>query len=165
MLLPALALVAEIAAQHLPLDEIAGIRLAESESVVSDRMRGFGPVTRSSGALGGVQLAAGSVKVTLCEGRVVHVERRLGQSVHEFARIAEDMLTVNGPPLSPDIFAIDYRRPPAAGGRQSTITVIRLSWAKAPAYFLGYSEVGDDHEVIEALNADNPCRAGQPPTH
>ena len=156
MFLPALMLAAAVTAKNLPLDVVAGVHLGESEALATDHIRQFGPVERQVGEGGAVTLTARDATVTVCQGRVVHVDLDIGRNVHDFARFAELFLKAHGPAESPEIWALDYAKS-ATGEVVVTSDIVRLTWAKAPAFSLAYSETGDVHEVFVALNAANPC--------
>ncbi|HEX5181959.1 MAG TPA: hypothetical protein VFW19_02285 [Allosphingosinicella sp.] len=157
----ALALIAApvAPAPDLPLDEIAGVRLDETDAAVMDYLRQSGPVERTPEGNGAIAIKAGDTNITICEGHVVHVDRNVGTSFHEFARSAGVFLKVHGAPNAPDIFAIDAARPASdpRGAAKVSLSTIRLTWAKAPHFILGLSEVNGRITVFIALNETSRC--------
>ena len=156
MILPFILLAVSATASNFPVDVVAGVRLGESEALATDHVRKFGQVERQVGERGEVTLKAGDAEVTLCRDRVVNVVLTVGRSVHDFAQFAEIYVKAHGPAQSPEIWTLDYGKL-ATGETVVRTDIVRLRWAKAPAFSLAYTEADDDHEVFVALNAPNSC--------
>jgi hypothetical protein len=145
---------------QLDLSQIQGVRLSDTEAAATATLSRWGNVTREPGERGAINLAIGRVAATVCEGRIVSVSQKLGTTFHQFAAFAEGLMEVRGAPERPDIFAIDGSRPASdpRGALTISASTIRLSWANAPNYILGFSEVSGEHTVWEALNQPHSCQ-------
>lgn len=164
MIAAALALVLQahtlenITPADLPQDSIAGIRLGEPQAAAITRLHEMGDhVEERAVDNGATEYVAGVLQVRTCRGVVDFVTLQL-EDFHMFATLAEAMIHVYGPPNTPDIMAM--------GDPQHAATVslaaVRLSWRRAPAYLLGYSEVSGERHAFETLAAPHsPC----PPTY
>ena len=155
MLLASLLLAAAVPARAPPVDEVAGVRLGDNEAAARRQIRRWGHVERHVREDGAVTLTAGDAAATLCQNEVVSAVLVIGHGLHDFARSAQFFLRTHGPALSPEIFALDAQR--SAAGKAAGTDIVRLKWAKAPAFSLAYSEAGDTHQLFVALNGSNPC--------
>ena len=163
MLLASLLALAGATAAPPPLDVIAGVRLGDGEAVARRQIRRRGQVVRQEGAGGAVTLTAGDASATICEGQVVKIVLVIGHGLHDFASAGQFFLRTHGPALSPEIYALDSSELGTA--EAATTDIVRLKWAKAPAFSLAYSQAGGADPVFVALNAPNPCdRVGGEPT-
>jgi len=160
LLLTSLLVAAGMAAGAPPVDNVAGVRLGDSEAAARRRIRRYGAVARQVADDGAVTLTAGAAAATLCRDEVVSMVLVIGHGFHDFARAGAHFLKTRGPALSPELYAIAPAG--SAAGAAVGTDIVRLKWAEAPAFSLAYSEAGDTHQVFVALNAPNPCgRSGE----
>jgi hypothetical protein len=147
----------EASTTDLPLDVVAGVHLGDDERAAMLALGKLGKVDRKTDEKHQILLTAPNIIVKICDNRVVHVSRDMATTFHEFAQFAGAWIKVHGEP-KPEIFAIDAARSASdpRGALTVKLSVLRLSWATAPAYFLGYFE-NDGSKVVEALNVNSKC--------
>ena len=156
----ALMLAAASADERVNLDEVATVRLGESEGVARSKLTEWGELKRTDDGNGQVTLVAGETTAILCTGKVVSVSREYLDGFDHFAALAELITKQYGPAKPADILRIAGERPATdpRGEMKISISGIRITWPAAPKYLLGYSEINGTKRAFESLNDKNPCK-------
>src|SRR4051794_14210069 len=166
MLLTAFALALAMMAEpeQLPFDEIAGIRLGDTEQSALAKIATFGPVRRSASATGGDLIEASDVGVTVCRGRVVQVTDTLPDKLPAFTALVEAYTKAYGPALPADIWYRAWERPATdpRGAARLEMSVIRVAWKAAPHFLLVFDEINGEQKASVNLNGVNPCPKPSP---